>query len=148
MGQRTSGIVPASCPPMTRMPPTATESAYLAAARAVEAQITASHQVPPNRVHQRGSLTEDGTVQAERLANPDEIALYVQDQAAPVGWVTASGVIRSPAELDRLRRTACWHTDRVPVLLLVHPFDHVADLCTGCGKAFPDEAYLAPTSGW
>jgi hypothetical protein len=98
--------------------------------------------------YQRGDLPDDGTVRAERLANPDEIALYTQDQAAPVAIVTAKGIIRSPAELDGLRRIACWHTERVPVLLLVHPFDHVADLCTGCGKAFPDEAYLTPTSGW
>jgi hypothetical protein len=117
MGQRTSGHVPASCPPLTGMPPTAAE--------------------------------------AERLARTDEIALYTPDRAAPVGFVPASGVIRSPDDLRELRRAACPHAGRVPVLLLVHPFEHVADLCGRCGKAFPDEGwlhayddYLLPTGGW
>lgn len=84
----------------------------------------------------------------ERLASTGEIALYTPDRAAPVGYVSASGVIRNPADMRELRCAASGHPKRVPVHLLVHPFEHVADLCTGCGKAFPDEDYLLPTSGW
>jgi hypothetical protein len=70
----------------------------------------------------------------ERLANTGEIALYVQDRVAPVGRV--------------LMPRPCQHRKRVPVLLVLFPYDHVADLCTGCGRAFPDMAYLQPTCGW
>lgn len=82
--------------------------------------------------------------------------LHTADRAGPVGYVTATRVIRDPAELEDLRRAAtaggatlfggvtaqgggpaCGHVHRERVELLVWPHEHVADICTDCLEALP-----------
>jgi hypothetical protein len=63
--------------------------------------------------------------------------LHVPECAEPVGYVTAAGVISSPAALEDLRRTACPHPNREPVTLLIWPYEHVADICPDCFAALP-----------
>lgn len=62
------------------------------------------------------------------------IEIHTFDRAEPVAVVTADGILRSPADAEALRRAACPHVNRIPVTLLVPPYEHVADLCADCDK--------------
>jgi hypothetical protein len=55
--------------------------------------------------------------------------LYAHGQAEPVA-VTATSIIRNPAQLGALRRASCFHAHREPVNLLTG--EHIADICLDC----------------